>query len=503
MFKRFLPLWLAVAVAGCAASSGNSAPAAPVALAAPSDPRVATFARELDALVAELTRDFGAPGVAVALIEDGEVVLERAYGYADVASQQALTPRTRFNTASVSKAFTAWGVMSLVERGAIDLDAPAFDAVTRWRLPASQFDIAGVTTRRLLSHTAGINRGTVGIWGPGDALPTVEASLSGESGGYGDTRLTIEPGTRFNYAGAGYSILQLLVEETSGATMPAYMRAHVLEPLGMRDSEFGWDTVNDPELTYYSEFGGAVPAPRLSEIGAGGLNTTLHDFALFAAAHVASDTAPAGRGVLRPETLALMMSPATATEGRYGLGMSIVTVNGRRLVGHDGGNPGVGTIYYLDPQTRDGIVLMTNRSWGHQVNNPIFCAWRNWSRASGEPESCGRDAVGLVVQTIAAQGMDAGRAHLETLRAERPPQFLDQAIPRIVRQLTYAERNDDALAALRWGTEMAPQSASAHERLGDALLQREDTDGARVHFSEAARLDPENVSVREKLQSIE
>jgi tetratricopeptide (TPR) repeat protein len=195
-----------------------------------------------------------------------------------------------------------------------------------------------------------------------------------------------------------------------------------------------------------------------------------------------------------------MMTPPPATEGRYGLGLSIATFGSRTLVGHDGGNPGVGTVFYVDPQTGDGIVLMTNRSWGYQVNYPIFCAWRNWTRGEREAEECRRDVVGLIVQTIVADGMDAGRAHLERVRAERPPAFVDQAVARLMRQLTYAERADDALTVARWGVDMAPDSAASHVRLGDALAERGDTAGARVSYEAALRINPDDADTRAKLE---
>jgi len=99
---------------------------------------------------------FEVPGVAVALVRDGRPTWAKGYGQADQARGIAVTPDTVFQVGSISKPVTAWGVMRLVQQGKLDLDAPVDRYLTRWHLPPSPFDADGVTTRRLLSHTAGL-----------------------------------------------------------------------------------------------------------------------------------------------------------------------------------------------------------------------------------------------------------------------------------------------------------------------------------------------------------
>ena len=107
-----------------------------------------------------------------------------------------MTPTTGFNVGSISKTIAAWGVMTLVEQGRIDLDAPVATYLTRWSLPESGFDEDGVTMRRLLSHTAGLSLHGYPGWGPDELLPTLEESLSGNTNGAGAVGV-IEPGTRW------------------------------------------------------------------------------------------------------------------------------------------------------------------------------------------------------------------------------------------------------------------------------------------------------------------
>jgi CubicO group peptidase (beta-lactamase class C family) len=149
--------------------------------------------------------EFIVPGAAVAMIENGELRFAKGYGMADESEQIPVTKTTGFNIASISKTVSAWGVMKLVEEGKLKLDEPASTYLTRWELPASEFDASGVTIRRLLSHTAGLSLHGYPGWTLADTLPSIEESLSGKTNGAGDVRLIMEPGTRWQYSGGGYN----------------------------------------------------------------------------------------------------------------------------------------------------------------------------------------------------------------------------------------------------------------------------------------------------------
>src|SRR5690606_22168079 len=126
------------------------------AIAPPDDAEA--FLREAVARISEANRD----DAALVLIENGAVAGEHYSGSADTVDRDTVFP-----VASVSKWITAWGIMTLVEAGGLDLDRPAEDSLTRWKLPPSRFDHRGVTVRRLLSHTAGLTDGLgFGDYGP-------------------------------------------------------------------------------------------------------------------------------------------------------------------------------------------------------------------------------------------------------------------------------------------------------------------------------------------------
>jgi CubicO group peptidase (beta-lactamase class C family) len=177
-------------------------------------------------------KEFAVPGVAVALIQKGEVAWARGYGFANVATAKPITPETVFNVGSLSKMATAWGVMRLVEEGKVDLDRPVDSYLKRWHLPSSSFDNSQVTVRRVLSHTSGISNHDFHGWDPQSPVPPIEDTLSGKTG-TGEVRVVTAPGSGFHYSGANYAILQLLIEDVSGQTFQQYMKGRLFGALHM------------------------------------------------------------------------------------------------------------------------------------------------------------------------------------------------------------------------------------------------------------------------------
>lgn len=275
---------------------------------------------------------------------------------------------TRFQVASLSKWVTAWGVMTLVEAGKIDLDAPVSRYLTRWQLPKGAFSNDGVTVRRLLSHTAGLTDG-LGYAGfkPGQKVQTLEASLTraadASPGAEGSVHVGIQPGTEFRYSGGGYTLLQLLVEEVSGQSFNDYMTTHVLERLGMMRSTFVPSDPNDV-AEFYDPHGAPATHFRFTALAAASLYTTTSDLTRFLQAQCRGPVGePPGRGVLKPGTLQEMRRPHAAKLGVdiWGLGTMLFTPNnhGGYVVGHDGNNePAINTAARVDPDTGDGIIIL-------------------------------------------------------------------------------------------------------------------------------------------------
>jgi len=335
------------------------------------------FARQMEAALPRLMTRYNVPGVSLALIEEGEVVYAQSFGYADRTAKVPMTPDTLHQVASVSKCLTAWGVMRLVDEGLIDLDDPVEDYLTRWHIPPSPYDANGVTVRRLLNHTAGISLEGYGAGVPvGEPLPSLEASLAGDTRGCGAVKLVRQPGEAMMYSGGGYTILQLLVEEVTGRTYAETMQETILNPLGMTSSTFVWDTAVQSRLSRaYGTYSNAIPNQTYIEDAAGGLYSSLNDMARYAQAILN------GSDVLSKASFDLLF-----TGESYGLGHGLIDFpSGAHLIFGGGTRMGWQSDFVVDPDRGSGIVILSNANGGVVLNLDLINQWVKWQTGEAWP----------------------------------------------------------------------------------------------------------------------
>jgi len=300
-----------------------------------------------------------------AILEDGAV-----HGVHAVSVGEAVDVNTVFQTASLSKWITAWGVMALVQEGKLDLDAPVSTYLTRWALPESKFDNKRVTARRLLSHTAGLTDG-LGYAGfvPNAVVPSLEETLKrpdADPGVSGTIEVGYEPGTEWQYSGGGYAILQLLIEEVSGESFEGFMQRVIFRPLVMVRSSYSWTPAEGSTLaTFYDIDSKPTTHYRYSAVAAVSLYTSVADLTRFIQAHLPGKNGePIGRRVLAPATINEMWRPHASkfTEDIWGLGTCLYASNnsGGFIVGHDGNRrqPPINTAARFNPSTGNGIVIL-------------------------------------------------------------------------------------------------------------------------------------------------
>ncbi len=297
--------------------------------------------------------------VAFTLIENGDVVSEHFASIGESIDNDSL-----FQVASMGKWITAFGVMTLVERGKLNLDKPISTYLTRWQLPPGEFNNNDVTVRRLLSHTAGLTDG-LGYLGfkPGEKIQTIEQALSAPNATRGPgvkIEVGIQPGTGFKYSGGGYLILQLLVEEVSGQRFETFMQQAVFQPLEMTRSTYSRpaDDVANVALSYNND-GTPGITYSFTAVSASGLYTTTADMTRFIQAHLAG----ARGAALSQEFLSAMREPHGFNSGMeiWGLGTILYAADGEGsfAFGHDGKNdPAINTTARVNPATGDGFILL-------------------------------------------------------------------------------------------------------------------------------------------------
>lgn len=342
-----------------------------------------SFTKDLDSLLPLQLKERNVPGIAIAIIDNGNVIYEKGIGFANKDEQIKITKTTGFNIGSISKLFTAWGIMKLVENNKINLDVPVEHYLTRWKFPKSEFDSKKVTVRSLLSHTAGISVHGYPGFHPDTKLPTLEASLDGENGPLRENEkveIVIEPNTKFQYSGGGYTILQLLIEEVTEISFEKYIQKEVFKPLKMKHTSF---TIDEKLLKNsaipYDENGKEVYIERFTAKAAAGLHTTLDDMLSFAKANFVDND------ILSEKTIEEMSDivPLTKSKrGAQGLGYQIYFLGPITVKGHAGSNTGWEAGIMMNFEDKSAIIMLTNSSNGKSVAVNTLRKWAKWKMSN-------------------------------------------------------------------------------------------------------------------------
>lgn len=303
------------------------------------------------------------PSLALAVVEQGRIVYEQAFGHADLASGRPATVHTAYALASATKPITATAVLQLAERGRIDLDAPAQRYLGRLHLRAPA---GGGRPRvfQLLGHSAGL--GTYAQIHYGDAIAAAP-TFAQEVARFGV--LVQPPGRVAEYSNLGYGLLGAMVERRSGLSFGDYLEREVFTPLGMDDAFVDAPAAHDRDVAVgYDVSDQALPPLHNDTPGAGNVHASVHDLIRFARFHL--DPRRAETPLLRADSVARMQQRADAKalqhyygNSDYGLGWYVrENDSGERVVWHEGGMPGASSIIKLLPAHRSGVVVLANKT---------------------------------------------------------------------------------------------------------------------------------------------
>jgi CubicO group peptidase (beta-lactamase class C family) len=435
-------------------------------------------------LVPRVLRDGGVPGVSVALVRDGRVVWDSAFGVKNAATCEPVGSGTVFEAASLSKPVFAYAVLKLVDAGRIALDTP----LVRY-LPGT-YDVGPdprldqITARRVLSHTTGFPN-----WRR-DSL-----------------RIYFTPGARFSYSGEGYVYLSKVVEQVTGERLNDFMQRTVFDPLGMTSSSYVWQPRYDTTKTFLHNTRGE-PAFRKGSPNANvaaSLHTTARDYARFVAAIL--------NGVgLRPETRRLMLTPQVQVRAggagtidrpdapvvpdvAWGLGWGLQTTPEGRSFFHWGDNGDAKAFVVARPRERSAVVMFANSTYGLSIAPEIVAA----AVGGAQPglawlhyESY-RSTSRELYRSLLARGAPALQDYL-AWRVGKPDSVLvdEGHMNRIGLDLLRGGHVPDAIVVLEQNVADHPQSFNVYDSLGEALAAAGERDAAIRNYERSIELNPQN-----------
>jgi CubicO group peptidase (beta-lactamase class C family) len=310
------------------------------------------------------------PALSAAIVHDQELLWSGASGYADVASKGPATADTIYGICSISKLFTGIAVMQLRDEGKVRLDDPVSELLPWFNLEQVHDGSPAITLEGMLTHSAGLPRESESpYWsGPDFPFPT-QADIREKLG----SQSTLYPAARyFQYSNLGLSLVGEIVENTSGQAYEAYVREHLLTPMGLNDTDTGFPTdEREPRIaTGYSfpDRDGEIEAmPRYDARGitpAAGFASTALDLVKFASwqfrVRAGSDDNVLSTNTLKEMQRVHWMDWDWGTS--WGLAFGIYRIGERTLTGHGGSCPGFNTRIYVDPISLFGVAVMANRN---------------------------------------------------------------------------------------------------------------------------------------------
>lgn len=305
-------------------------------------------------------------GASVAVLKGGETVALSGYGVTEAGGEQAVDPyKTQFRLGSVSKWFTATAVAQLVDRGLVDIDAPANDYLTRFQLPAAYG--AEITVADLLTHRGGLESFDVHTFTTHD----YDMPVDGDEIRSFLPRPISPPGEFSVYSNFGVSTLGAVIEDVTGLTFIEYVEQNILDPLGM-------------DATGLDHQNGAGPPPDLARpailrqdgswqkipyypkhpyfIPSGGIYSTAADMTKFMRAHLDAGRTQTSRLIMSAEGYEFMHSALHANFDalnipKFGFVIWIDDYNGRKTLGHSGNVQAFRTFMLLIPEEDLGVLV--------------------------------------------------------------------------------------------------------------------------------------------------
>ncbi len=285
------------------------------------------FAAKVDNYVRSEMEIQRIPGVSLAVIKNGKIILAKGYGFSNVEHQVPVKPETMFQSGSVGKQFTATAVMMLVEEGKLSLD----DKISKYFVDAPA-GWQNMTVRHLLTHTAGTtdypddfdfrrDYTEDELYKHAQAIP-----------------LAFQPGEKWSYSNLGYAMLGILIHKLTGKFYGDFLQERLFKPLGMNTARVISEADIVPNRSAgYRLVKGALKnqewvAPSVNTTADGALYLNVYDMAKW-------DAALYGEKLLKRSSLEQMWTPVKLTNGKtenYGFGWSLNEVRGHRNIEHGG-----------------------------------------------------------------------------------------------------------------------------------------------------------------------
>lgn len=300
------------------------------------------------------------PSLAVAVAQEGSVIWEEGFGWADRERRVLANAHTMYSLASISKPITATGLMILKERSKLDMDSSVNNYLGEARLKAWVGDSDDATVRRVANHSSGLPLHYHFFY---EDEPYSRPPMDETIRRYGN--LVTAPGEKYQYSNLGYGILDYVISRLSGKSCCDFMREEVFLPLGLTHTSVHIGPgLEKYQAVRYGPDRLRIPFYDFDHPGASAVFSSAHDLVRFGMFHLKAHCHDQ-KAILSDEVIDEMQRPTVdmVVGNGYGIGWAICENNmGYRSVSHNGGMGGVSTALTLIPSEKIAVVVLVNSS---------------------------------------------------------------------------------------------------------------------------------------------
>jgi CubicO group peptidase (beta-lactamase class C family) len=444
------------------------------------------------------------------IIENGEIVFQGVFGIGNYDPLDSLKLNSVFRLGSVSKQFTAMGIVILKDKGILTYEQDIRDFIP-------ELPYEGITIRHLLHHTSGLpdySRIMNEHWKIDLAYDSPERFISGNED---VIKMMVEysppvrfkPGEKWEYSNTGYNLLATIITRASGMPFEAYLDKHIFLPAKMSNTSVykyipGFDEkMPNRVFGFGTKFNGTDRFSTDSHylnaaVGEGGIYSTVEDLMKW-------DRILYTDVLVSKQTREEVFSPGMLNNGDltdYGFGWFIdKSPNGKKVVKHMGGWAGFLTNIYREIEDNNCIITLTNNNSRYfNVADGLIDILHN--KTPGLPKVFIADAIGKKVQT---EGITAAIDYYKMLKSDQPDgyEFNEYELNFLGYELLGDKKVDEAIGIFKLNQEEYPKSANVYDSYGDALLAKGDTINALINFKKVEAMDAAFADIRNKINAIE
>jgi CubicO group peptidase (beta-lactamase class C family) len=474
-----------------------------VAAAAPGADLPERLRKQFEPVLDQAIKDYEIPGFVMTVLADGKNVYTVTRGVRSLAGREPLTERSLFHMASVTKPFVGTAVLQLVEAGKVNLDQPVQRYLPYFRLKDPRG--ASITVRQMLGHTSGMPDVTDYEW---EKAVADDGALERYVRSLADRELIAGPGERFQYSNMAYEVLGDLTAKVSGETFEGYVKAHILAPLGMKDST-ALRAEADPKLTTSPHVMGDRLRPVVSPVypynrmhaPSSTLHSNLVDMSRWALANLRRGELD-GKRILQASTYEVMWKPTGDPKRPVAISWFQGESGGRRTISHGGGDTGYRSNLLLLPDDGIAVVIMINCDAvpGGELRDAAT------NVVLGLPPARIKKPLHTTLgRTLLEQGAAAAVRQYRDLKAATPDDydFREVALNRLGYWLLTHDRAVEAVEIFKLNVEAWPKSANPYDSLGEAYRKLGQRELSLASYRRALELDPALASAVQAVKELE